>query len=335
MESQELLQSMKRLDDTGHTPRLFQELDSAGLVAPIKEEWAKIKGGKDHPVLPFRNVVQALSACGKLESLLGEKFGLLDGLVNFWERYRPHQPNHPIYSLDKECLGSTVPLLAHADEGTGKKKKAIMILQIQPLPGKGTSRNAEGGLNFVGVSVSTRYLYSVMTAKVYAGVNAKRLDSLVGHMADDLAGLFHSPVEVTIKGTKKLLFFSCLGLKGDWPALVKLGKLQRHFGRTITSAGAESTGICHLCRAGQDGFSYNNFDYDTMLESRRLVEPPWSSPGALTTKIPQDQTRLAQFFKIDLFHTFHKGIFGDLAANAIEPRLMSRVCCTLLTLLSC
>lgn len=80
-----------------------------------------------------------------------------------------------------------------------------------------------------------------MTAKVYAGVNAKRLDSLVGDMADDLAGLFHSPVEVTIKGTKKLLFFSCLGLKGDWPALVKLGKLQRHFGRTITSAGAEST----------------------------------------------------------------------------------------------
>lgn len=125
MESQELLQSMKRLDDTGHTPRLFQELDSAGLVAPIKEEWAKIKGGKDHPVLPFRNVVQALSACGKLESLLGEKFGLLDGLVNFWERYRPHQPNHPIYSLDKERLGSTVPLLAHADEGTGKKRKQL------------------------------------------------------------------------------------------------------------------------------------------------------------------------------------------------------------------
>ncbi len=318
MESQGLLNSMKRLDDTGHTPRLFQEFEAAGLVAPIKEEWVKIKGGKDHPVLPFRSVVQAMSACGKLESLLGDKFGLLDGLANFWERYRPHHPNHPIYSLDKERLGSTVPLLAHADEGTGKKKKAIMILQIQPLHGKGTSRHAEGGLNFVGVSVSTRYLYSVMTAKVYAGINAQRLDCLVGHMADDLTGLFHSPVEVTIRGTKKSLFFSCVGLKGDWPALVKLGKLQRHFGRT--SAGTESTGICHLCRAGQGGFPYNNFDYDAMLESRRLVALPWDSPGALSTKIPQDQERLAEFFKIDVFHTFHKGIFGDLAANAIETR---------------
>ena len=200
----------------------------------------------------------------------------------------------------------------------GEKKKAIMILQIQPLHGKGTSRRAEGGLNFVGVSVSTRYLYSVMTAKVYAGINAQRLDCLVGHMADDLTGLFHSPVEVTIRGTKKSLFFSCVGLKGDWPALVKLGKLQRHFGRT--SAGTESTGICHLCRAGQGGFPYNNFDYDAMLESRRLVALPWDSPGALSTKIPQDQERLAEFFKIDVFHTFHKGIFGDLAANAIETR---------------
>lgn len=65
-----------------------------------------------------------------------------------------------------------------------------MILQIQPVHGRGSSRNLDGGLNFVGVSIATRFLYSVMTAKVYAGKNGKRLDKLVGYMAKELEELF-------------------------------------------------------------------------------------------------------------------------------------------------
>jgi len=114
---------MKRLDDTGHSPRLFAEFDAAGLVAPIQEKWVSIEKGLNHPVLPFRNTVQCLSERGKLQTLLGDGFCVLDSLKDFWDKYRGHQPNHPIYSLEPSRLKNTVPLMVHADEGTGRKKR--------------------------------------------------------------------------------------------------------------------------------------------------------------------------------------------------------------------
>ena len=38
IESQSHLNAMKKLDDTGHSPRLFAKFDAAGLVAPIQEK---------------------------------------------------------------------------------------------------------------------------------------------------------------------------------------------------------------------------------------------------------------------------------------------------------
>lgn len=202
VESQSLLNAMSRLDQTGHSPRLFQEFDAVGLVAPIKERLVRIEAGMNHPTLPFRNIVECLSESGKLQTLLGDDFWILDTLQEFWGMYRGHFPNHPIYSLGADRLKNTLPLLAHADEGTGKKK-AIMILQIQPVHGRGSSRNLDGGLNFVGVSIATRFLYSVMTAKVYSGKNGQRLDKLVGYMAKELEELFYSPIELKVGSKKK------------------------------------------------------------------------------------------------------------------------------------
>ena len=65
-----------------------------------------------------------------------------------------------------------------------------MSLQILPVHGKGTSRNPKGGRNFVGVSIATRFLYSVMTARVCSGKHGARLDCLVEDVAQDLADLF-------------------------------------------------------------------------------------------------------------------------------------------------
>lgn len=122
VESQSLLNAMSRLDQTGHSPRLFQEFDAVGLVAPIKERLVRIEAGMNHPTLPIRNIVECLSESGKLQTLLGDDFWILDTLQEFWGMYRGHFPNHPIYSLGADRLKNTLPLLAHADEGTGKKK---------------------------------------------------------------------------------------------------------------------------------------------------------------------------------------------------------------------
>lgn len=108
------------------------------------------------------------------------------------------------------------------------------------------------------------------------------------------------------------LYFTLVGFKGDWPALVKLGHLNRHHGRDAK----ESAGICHLCRAGQPGFDFNEFSFESMLAAR-TGDLPWDVPSPLTSVVPQDPTQLPKFYKVDIFHTCHKGVMADLCANAI------------------
>lgn len=112
----------------------------------------------------------------------------------------------------------------------------------------------------------------------------------------------------------------CIGVKGDWPALCKLGNLQRHYGRESTVS--ESVGICHLCKAGQPDHPFHIYDYEKM-KAARTDDPPWQKASDLTLVIPQsrDTKIMAAFFKIDLFHTGHKGVMSDVAANSIETIL--------------
>ena len=101
-------------------------------------------------------------------------------------------------------------------------------------------------------------------------------------------------------------------MKGDWPALVKLGQITRHHGREAK----DSVGICHLCAAGQTNFDFNLFGYNDLVASR-TDDLPWDTPSPLTATIPQDRTKLPMFYKVDIFHTCHKGVMADLCANAI------------------
>ena len=57
--------------------------------------------------------------------------------------------------------------------------------------------------------------------------------------------------EVLLNGIPTDLHICVLGLKGDWPALTKLGCLTRHHGREASVK--DGAGICHLCLAGQRG----------------------------------------------------------------------------------
>jgi len=113
-----------------------------------------------------------------------------------------------------------------------------------------------------------------------------------------------------------------LGVKGDWPALTKLGGLTRHHGREAHKT--DSAGICHLCRAGQPGFNFHRFDF-TSMQAARTEEMPWLRPSSLSRKVPQSPSKREQFYKIDTFHVGHKGVMGDLCANAIATRHVQAV----------
>ena len=105
-----------------------------------------------------------------------------------------------------------------------------------------------------------------------------------------------------------------MGGKGDWPALCKLGGLNRHHGREAHQTA--SAGICHLCDAGQPGHDFHRFDFTSMLKAR-TSDLPWTRPSSLSRHIPQSPSKKEMFYKIDLFHVGHKGVMGDVCANAI------------------
>lgn len=195
-----------------------------------------------------------------------------------------------------------------------------MIVQFQPLIGRGT-RKRKGSLevpgpNFLGNSLTTRLLWSVMLARVYGGKSKnKPLHRLVEHLALDLAQGFREGFEVSTPVGIQRLYLVPLGCKGDWPALVKVGSLTRHFGRKAAENG---NGICHLCNADQPGHkAWHMLGYGHMLRMRAGASLPWVREPSLVAAVPLTDADKPGFFKIDPFHTLHKGVMGDLAANTI------------------
>ena len=319
LKSDSFLQEVSKLSTTGHAARLYQKLEDYNLTARIPITLVDVKGlPHKHPVLSFRDTCNCLSDNGKSHLLLPNDIPL----ENFWDRYRELDPTHPVFIQHAGRLCDVVPTLCHADEGTSQKKRGIMIMNIQPLIGSGTSRDGSG-LNFVGQSITTRFLYTTMASKLYGGKKSGRLCSLVDHLATELKSCFEDPVKVFVRGKPRQLYFCCLGLKGDWPALTKLGQLSRHH---LRDSNINSPGICHLCKAGQEGFPWHCWDFNSMKAMHNNPSEPFRTVGGgpLTSIVPQPSGPggKARFFKPDIFHNSHKGLVGDIVANSIASWLM-------------
>jgi len=192
---------MKRLHDTGHPSRVFEDFARANLIADFRESFVNI--GWQHPVLKFRDVIDCLSRNDKLEHLV--KDPSLDEYSMFWEKFQGLQPDHPIYAVSADRRRHTIPVLVHADEGTSQKKRPLMIVSVQPLIGNGTSFGGQQ-VNFVGNSLTTRFLYTTIMGRCYRKKQAVRLTKLIESLADDLKNLFEHPVEVSWQHAGTLLW---------------------------------------------------------------------------------------------------------------------------------
>ena len=121
--------------------------------------------GVMHPVLHLRDFLCMLASENRLDLLTGGHG--FASCSTFWERYKDEDPTHPCYRVHPHRLHSVVPMYVYGDEGTSKKKPRILILAVQPAIGKGTSMSesrsgTELGVNMLGVSYTTRFVYSVM-----------------------------------------------------------------------------------------------------------------------------------------------------------------------------
>ena len=304
--------------ETGHEHKLNDLLARFKLTACIPMTLVSLgtTSTQQHPALRPRDFISLLDHEGKLDLLFCGHTGV--DYKDFWDLWRLVEDDHPIFKVHRRNLSSCVPIWVFADVGTSQKKKALMVLQFQPILGRGSKRAED--INMSGVSVTTRFLYSVLSGKVYAGKKKQQepLHNLVSCFAKDIGNCFHQEIPVQSASWTEKIFLICLGLKRDLAALVKLGKLQRNYMRdTMSGKGA---GICHLCRGGQENFSYHETDFNIMTEMRRDAPLPWTQQPSLLNSIPHSPSRKAAFFKLDLFHILLKGVFGDIAANAIAPQ---------------
>lgn len=296
----------KAIADTGES-RLHLNIPVATFDLGLKQE---------HPALLFSSYVKTLGDLGKLDVLHANA-----DLGRFWERVQPLWSGHPLYSLPREEWDYVIPIYLFADEGRGLRHSAVMVLGCEPLLGNGCdaedtyTATEPFKMNFTGNTYRTRQLFSVLHRTKYLKDEAA-LHRLVAHWSDDLRKCFDG---VQVSGT--LWRIAVMGMKGDWPALDKLGRLNRHFRREAYPHGH---GICHLCMANTSGcpqWHQHRFDSAPWVATIATARRPWipGKESSLTAVIPMDRNLKPRFFLPDLFHTVHKGVHADLTASAIEP----------------
>ena len=315
---------LTRLSTTRHENLLTQNLAKFGLSANVPMTFKEVGLREPHPVLCIKDMIETLDRKGKLDIMLMKNRA--PEFNAFWQSWESLQPEHPLFQGDRSKLAWSIPILIHCDEGTSQKKKALMVVQYQALLGMGSRKRKRDGnepaLNFVGNSLITRQLFSVMLGRLYSLKKNKNepLLKLMEALGDELRSAMLEGFAVTVDGHPRRIYLVALGMKGDWPALSKIGGLTRHHGRDV-SAKTEGAGICHLCRAGMKDFAaWHDLSFVNMERFHKDAPLPWVKPPTVLQPLGWPCRYQAGFFKIDLFHTCHKGIFADLAANCIAPR---------------
>ena len=336
-----------RLSQTGHECRLSSNFQDYGLAANITLSHIDVGFQEMHPILSISDTLQAFGKAGKQDMVFTTNTP--SSYEAFWKEWKKLHPDHALYDLHQERLGSCIPIAIHLDEGTTLKKKSILVIQWQPVMGRGTRRHNSTveipGCNLLGDSLTTRFLWSVMLARLYSGkkkprkrgggsgLGQKPLQEMFKELAKQLTEAFTSGIDIQFGDQSRRIFLVCVAIKGDWPALCKVGNFSRHFGRVQSSSKPPTAyakppaGICHLCKADQDGFkAWNDVSWSNMTKMHKNPPLPWDSEPHLASALMVRPKHKAQFFKVDLFHTLHKGVFADIAANTIATWFALYLC---------
>lgn len=298
------------------------------LALPIDREYVDTKDKNVRvPVIHLRTWLKFLNDNNCLHILAGlvrpdaKREG--DIWEAFWNNFKVHQPNHPIFQKQvrgEVQLRNCVGVLLHGDEGRSKKKNPFMILNMHSPLGRGVQvgvtktppkRYIKMLPNFLGHSYTNRFLVSAITKADYSGDKSFVFDCVIEKIAEELNYMAHTGVP----GRNGQLFAFCLGVVGDWPFLAKAGRLERTFMNVPKHKASEDggqrappKGICHLCRAGQDGWPYEQLAtrHPTWLGSM-LTQSPFNEESVFEL-VPHSAGELPLLFKFDIFHVFHLGV---------------------------
>ena len=235
----------------------------------------------------------------------------------FWSRYRKVCPKHPIFQQKtEEQLRRTAAVVLHGDEGRSLKKSALMVLSCHSLLGKGSG--VEGGagdadafdaqrLNFLGHTLATRWLLAVLPRHMYADGRAGNFQAVLAALAEDARRL----CDKGVRGKDGVPFYLCvLHVVGDWPFLQKAFQYTRGFGNSSKRATTRGIpkGICHICRADQPGYPFEDFSSaEPRWRSTEDTCPAYSTPPPLLQKLLHEREAPSRLAAQDLFHGWHLG----------------------------
>lgn len=242
----------------------------------------------------------------------------------FWDRFRSSFGDHGVFQADVE-LKRCLPLLLHGDEGRGKKRQGVLILDVHSILGAGVAtkrkRNRQRearvqSMNYKGHPLCTRLLLGILPKEFYEADNECYF-SLVERLCEDFSEMITDGVlgEDGKRYTAAVLF-----CKGDLPFLHKVGRLWRSFYNAPKreSSARDCTGVCHLCDAGVAGVPYEDLSMEGGWTLTFGTTTPWTTYPELLQHCHHIRNFPATFFAFDPFHCFHLGEGRNLIANCMK-----------------
>ena len=298
------------------------------LALPVQVRMQKLMLDEEAPLLPLsswarffmsKNMWHSMSGLEKPDSARCEAQWEL-----FWQRFRGVSPNHDIFKLKtREQLKRTAAVLLHGDEGRSRKKTAIMVLSAHSVLGRGSGFHrssvkeyAQQDLNFLGHTWGSRWLLAVLPRKMYDDERATNFQTVLEVLAADMKNLLLDGVP-SLCGT--MHYFAVIHVMGDWPFLQKAFAFDRSFQNAAKQPTAKNPakGICHVCRADQDGFPWEDFESaEPRWRSSLHVHLPFPEFPPLFL-LPHDRSKPMSFPGQDLFHGWHLGAGKIFMASAM------------------
>ena len=273
-----------------------------------------------------------------LEYLLCNKPGVLLGgfatshphvgdlLSAFWEAYRYEDPDHSIFRDKPDQLSFCVPYAFFTDEGRGLRKAPIQIVCLESLLDVSTLKWFQKAMKSGsrcdrellwrvqrhttrGSSLTSRFLLYALPHSAYRGKMKHVWYEVLKVAVEDLARLYHTGIPCEGKTWFPIL----VGVKGDAPALAKVGRLQRSFNHTVGNAG-----VCHHCLAGQGDHMWENLTSTASWLQTLYQVRPWSDARPSTVlPIPFSDTQPEKVFRSDMMHLVRLGIGRHFLASTI------------------
>ena len=271
-------------------------------VPIIQVDIVTVDGTQKHPIIPIQALAKEILTRYPEKLFSGKTWKDIDSihgmLRKFWRVFRATYPSHPVFETHANNLHFCVPVKAHTDEGTGKRKTAVLVHSWGPVMRSGTG------------SWDQYFHFAMLLNEDYKAFNQGYelgnavVDSLMQHFASQATSTFYTGINIPEHGCWHLVF---VAHEGDLPAQAKLYHLKRNFN-------CDPNEMCPWCMANDRDTPYTDANANARWMQSVFQNPAWTNPSPLLA-IPGASH--PGFVARDIFHLCHLGIVRTFCVSLI------------------